>query len=292
MPTTVGEFSVRLAKTKAERKAFLKLRYKIFVEEEGKTPSEEEKQSREEVTEFDAYSEYMLVFHKKKVIGGYRIISRKAAEENGGFYTATEFDISKIKKIRGNIIEMSRACVAKKYRDNPLAISMLWLGLGNYVLRNKVTAVFGVISFNGLQPVKSSHALSYLYYNHLAPKSIRATVLPGPLARMNILPKEYVDEKQAFEEMTPLTKGYLRLGAEFGQGVFMDYPFNSYDIFTIMQTRKISKVYQKRFMGKENAFDHLVIEDGLIRSTAKILKLPFVGLALMANLMLGEQKEI
>ncbi|MDR0319590.1 MAG: GNAT family N-acetyltransferase [Rickettsiales bacterium] len=293
--TTMGEFETRLAKGKAERKAFLKLRYKVFVEEEGKKPSEEEKKAREETDSFDKYAEYMLVFHKKKVIGGYRIITKKAADENDGFYTETEFDIAKVKKIRGNIAEMSRACIAKKYRENQLAISMLWLGLGNYILRNKIVAMFGVASFVGLKPVASAQALSYLYYNSLAPKSVRAKALPGKFDRMDILPKEYVDEEKAFAEMPPLVKGYLRLGAEFGQGVFMDEPFNCYDIFVTLQTRKISKVYQKRFLGNEAALDHLIIEDGLIKTgaktTAKILKMPFAGIALAANFILNNKAE-
>jgi predicted amidohydrolase len=42
---------------------------------------------------------------------------------------------------------------------------------------------------------------------------------------MNILPKDFVDEATAKSQMTPLIKGYLRLGAQFGKGVFIDKPF-------------------------------------------------------------------
>lgn len=289
--TSVGDFEVRLAKGKAERKAVQRLRYKVFVLEEGKVPSDEEKKLRQEFDSYDKYSEYMIVLNKKKIIGTYRIITQDAAEENDGFYTETEFNISKLKKVRGNIAEMSRACIDKKYRDNPLVISMLWLGLGNYILKNKIALMFGVASFLGLKPVESAHALSYLYYKHLAPANIRAVVHPGKFDKMNILPQEYVDEDLAFAQMPPLVKGYVRLGAEFGQGVFLDEPFKCYDVFVTMQTRKLSKLYQKRIMGKENAFDHLIINDGLIKSTAKILKMPFAGLSLAANFILQGDKK-
>jgi putative hemolysin len=290
MSIKVGEFEVRLAKTNQEKKAVRKLRYKVFVEEEGAAPTDEQKKLKEEWDSFDKYADYMIVLHKKRIVATYRIIDREAAEENDGFYTESEYNISKIKKVRGNIAEMSRACVDKKYRDT-IAINMLWVGLGNYVLKNKVVILFGVASFVGQKPVESAQALSYLYYNHLAPLKIRAKVLPGKLSRMNILPKEYVDKEKAFAEMPPLVKGYLRLNAVFGQGVFLDVPFNTYDVFITVQTRTINRVYQKRFAGKEDAFEQLVEGDGVVKSVAKLLKLPFAGMGLLANMILHQQMD-
>ncbi|MDR2685573.1 MAG: GNAT family N-acetyltransferase [Rickettsiales bacterium] len=286
----VGDFEVRLAKSAAERKAVRKLRYKVFVLEEGARPSDEQKKLQEEFDIYDNHADYMIVVHKKKVVATYRIITREIAEKYDGFYTENEFNISKIKKARGNIAELSRACVAKKYRET-IAINMLWIGLGNYILRRKIALVFGVASFVGLKPVASAQAISYIYYKHLAPAFIRAKVKPGKFDRMNILPEEYVDKDLAFAEMPPLLKGYLRLGAEFGLGVYWDEPFNCYDVFITMQTRKISKAYQKRFAGKEDAFDDLALSDGMVKATAKIVKLPFVGLALAANLILTGKLE-
>ena len=275
-----------MTRNKEERKQVRQLRYKVFVEEEGAGTTEEQRALGEEYDAYDRFAEYMAVFHQGRVVGTYRIIDRNSAEKMGGFYTENEFNISKIKKYRGNIAEMSRACVDPAYRENALVMRMLWAGLGEYIVRRKIGVLFGVASWVGTKPVKSAQAISYLYYNHLTPSRLRATVLPEKfaegvnpkLSRMNILPREFIDETDARHEMTPLIKGYLRLGASFGKGVFVDVPFNSYDVFVMIETRKMDAAYQKHFLGRENALGDLGEEkDGIIKTIGKIMTFPVTG---------------
>ena len=248
MSIKVRDFEVRLTRTKEERRQVRALRYRVFVEEEGASATEEQKNLREEYDSYDRFAEYLGVFHNGKIVGTYRIINRDAAEKMGGFYTETEFDISKIKRSGTNIAEMSRACVAPEYRENALVMRLLWVGLGEYIVRNKIGIVFGVASWTGTNPAMSAQAISYLYYNHLSPLRLRATVDPTKLAdgvnpkltRMNILPAVFVDAAEARRQMTPLVKGYLRINATFGRGVFIDKPFNSYDVFVMLETRKMA----------------------------------------------------
>lgn len=286
MAIKIRDFEVRLTRNKEERKQVRQLRYRVFVEEEGAGATEEQRVLGEEYDAYDRFAEYMAVFHNGRVVGTYRIIDRNAAEKMGGFYTETEFNISKIKKYRGNIAEMSRACVEKEYRDNALVMRMLWAGLGEMIVRRKIGVLFGVASFVGTKPARSAQAISYLYYNHLTPNRLRATVIPEnfadgvnpKLARMNILPREFVDVTDARAEMTPLIKGYLRLGATFGRGVFVDAPFNSYDVFVMIETRKMNATYQKHFLGRENALGNPEDDkENIIKTVGKIVTLPVVG---------------
>lgn len=285
MAIKVRDYEVRLTRNKEERRQVRQLRYDVFVEEEGASATEEQRNLREEYDSFDRYAEYLAVFHNGKIVGTYRIIDRNAAEKMGGFYTETEFNISKIKKYNGNIVEMSRACVDKSYRENALVMRMLWAGLGEYVVRRKVGVLFGVASWVGTKSVESAQAISYLYYNHLSPLRLRATVLSEnfaegvnpKLSRMNILPREFVDEADARRQMTPLIKGYLRLGATFGKGVFIDKLFNSYDVFVMMQTKNIDAAYQKHFLGRENALEDLEEKEGALKTVGKIMLLPVTG---------------
>ncbi|MDL2296005.1 GNAT family N-acetyltransferase [Lachnospiraceae bacterium OttesenSCG-928-E19] len=285
MTVKVRDYEVRLTRTKEERRQVRQLRYDVFVEEEGASATEEQKQLREEYDSYDRFADYMAVFHEGKIVGTYRIIDREGAEKMDGFYTETEYNISKIKKVQGNIAEMSRACVAREYRDNGLVMRLLWMGLSEYIAKNKIIILFGVASWVGKNPVASAQAISYLYYNHLSPMGLRATVetdnfaegVNPKLARMNILPREFVDEEMARREMTPLVKGYLRLGATFGKGVFIDAPFNSYDVFVMMQTKKIAAAYQKHFAGSENAFEHLGMPDGTMKTLGKLMLMPVTG---------------
>ena len=285
MAIKVRDYEVRLTRNKEERRQVRQLRYEVFVEEEGASATEEQKNLREEYDSFDRYAEYMAVFHNGKIVGTYRIIDRNAAEKMGSFYTESEFNISKIKKVDGNIAEMSRACVNREYRDNALVMRMLWAGLGEYVVRRKIAILFGVASWVGTKTVESAQAISYLYYNHLTPLGLRATVLSEnfaegvnpKLSRMNILPREFVDETDARRQMTPLIKGYLRLGATFGKGVFIDKQFNSYDVFVMVQTKNIDAAYQKHFLGRENALEHLDVKDGTLKTVGKIMLFPVTG---------------
>lgn len=287
MSIKVRDYEVRMVRNKEERRQVRALRYRVFVEEEGASATEEQKALREEYDAFDRYAHYMAVFHNGRVVGTYRIIDRAAAEKMGGFYTESEYNISKIKRVRGNIVEMSRACVDPDYRENALVMRMLWAGLGEYIVRHKVAVLFGVASWAGKNPVASAQAISYLYYNHLAPMNIRPTVLAEnfadgvnpKLSRMNILPQVFVDPDMAVREMTPLIKGYLRLGARFGRGVFVDVPFNSYDVFVLLKTKDIEPAYQKHFLGRENALNDLDdgVRDGTIKTLGKIVSFPVTG---------------
>lgn len=303
MAIKVRDYEVRLTRTKEERKQVRQLRYDVFVEEEGAGATEEQKSLREEYDGYDRFADYMGVFHGDKLVGTYRIIDRDAAEKMDGFYTETEYNLSKIKKVRGNIAEMSRACVDKAYRENGLVMRMLWMGLAEYIAKRQIVVLFGVASWVGKNSVESAQAISYLYYNHMSPPSLRATVdvdkLPDGvnprLTRMNILPREFVDEDRARREMTPLIKGYLRLGATFGKGVFLDAPFNTYDVFVMLETKKIAGTYQKHFLGSENALQHLEIEDGAMKKLGKFMLLPVTGpykmLRALAALMMRDDAE-
>lgn len=287
MTIKVRDYEVRLTRTKEERRMVRQLRYNVFVEEEGASATEEQKNLREEYDSYDRFAEYLGVFHNGKIVGTYRIINRDAAEKMGGFYTETEFDISKIKKSGANIAEMSRACVDPEYRENALVMRLLWAGLGEYIMRHKIGIVFGVASWPGTNPAASAQAISYLYYNHLSPLRLRATVEPTKLApgvnpkltRMNILPEVFVDANMARREMTPLVKGYLRINATFGRGVFIDKPFNSYDVFVMLRTRDMDALYRKHFFGTNESFEgeDFELPSNFMQTLGKIIASPAKG---------------
>ncbi|MCL2369224.1 MAG: GNAT family N-acetyltransferase, partial [Alphaproteobacteria bacterium] len=114
MSTSQSEFTVRLTKNENERKQVRQLRYRCFCLENGAAATDEQKKLKEEWDNKDEHAEYMAVFHGKKIVATYRILNRANAKKMGGFYTESPDcgrDIRKIKKLRGNIVEMSRACV-------------------------------------------------------------------------------------------------------------------------------------------------------------------------------------
>jgi putative hemolysin len=64
---------------------------------------------------------------------------------------------------------------------------------------------------------------------------------------MNRIGKEGIDTKRALHALPPLIKGYLRLGASFGDGAVIDHQFGTTDVLVIMPVEKISVRYVGHF---------------------------------------------
>ena len=69
MAIKVRDYEVRLARNKEERKQVRQLRYAAFVEEEGASVTEEQKNLREEYDSYDRFADYMCVLHNGRVVG-------------------------------------------------------------------------------------------------------------------------------------------------------------------------------------------------------------------------------
>ena len=64
---------------------------------------------------------------------------------------------------------------------------------------------------------------------------------------MDILAKEAVDPKAALHALPPLIKGYLRLGATFGDGAVIDRQFGTTDVLVILPVSAINAALHRPF---------------------------------------------
>ena len=96
---------------------------------------------------------------------------------HGKFYTEGEFNIKKILKKKGEVLELGRSCVNKDYRDKPI-IKLLWKAISAYMEHYKIKILFGCASFPGTNYKKFKEQLSYIYHYHLAPITIRPEAIP------------------------------------------------------------------------------------------------------------------
>ncbi len=60
---------------------------------------------------------------------------------------------------------------------------------------------------------------------------------------MKLMPREKVDPKVALAGMPPLVKGYLRLGARFGDGCVIDRDFDTTDVMVVLPVENIPARY-------------------------------------------------
>lgn len=243
-----GSLEVRLAQSEEDIRAVQSLRYEVFYEECGAQPDETMARLKRDVAPIDDYCDVLLVIDHtcNKIVGTYRFMLREAAQRYGSYYTATEFEISKIVAHPGQIMELSRSCVHKDYRTKP-TMQLLWKGVGAYIQLNQVAVCFGCASFIGTDISKYSQALAYLYHYHLAPLELRTKALPIHYQEMNLFPKSKVDQKEAMRQLPPLLKGYLRVGGFIGEGAFIDPSFNSIDVCIIVKRETVAERYSQRY---------------------------------------------
>jgi putative hemolysin len=248
---TAGQQVLRLAETAADIAAAQRLRYRVFYDELGAHPTPALAASRMDVDAFDDVCEHLLVEDMslppgERVIGTYRFMRREHAAIAGGFYTAGEFDIGPLVRRPGAIMELGRSCVAKGYRDRN-TMQLLWRGIADYVMAYRIEVMFGCGSLSGTDPDRHALALSYLYYNHLAPEELRVRALPERYVEMRRVDPETIDARRALAALPPLLKGYLRVGAFIGEGAVIDAQFNTIDICVIVKTDLITGRYTRHY---------------------------------------------
>jgi putative hemolysin len=257
-----GVMEVRIARSEAEVAAAQRLRYQVFYEELMARPTPEMAAERRDFDRFDIYCDHLLVVDhsaggKGQVVGTYRLLRRSAAEQHAGFYTATEFDISKLLAVPGEIMELGRACTEVTHRRNRSTMQLLWRGIASYAIHYDIKVMFGCASLPGTDPQANARPLSYLHYNHLAPEHLRARALPGRHVRTDLLPPREVEIEKAVAELEaratlsalpPLIKGYLRLGGMIGDGAVIDPEFQTTDVCIIVVTDQLTDKYLNHYL--------------------------------------------
>lgn len=252
MRIDAGRFTVRLAEGDEDVAAAQRLRYRVFVEEMGARPSEEDRALRRERDDFDPYFDHLLLIDNEmrpddpldRVVGVYRLMRGEVAKHGLGFYGETEYDLTKIKNYPRETVELGRSCVGKDYRGGS-AMHLLWTGLGQYVANHGIEILFGVASFHGSDPSKLAMPLSYLHHNHLAPEDLRVRAREECFVEMNVIPADQVIRAEALKQIPPLIKAYIRLGGSVGEGAFIDHEFNTVDVCLLMDTTRMVDRYRE-----------------------------------------------
>lgn len=247
-----GNLEVRLALSAAEIDAAQALRYRVFYQEMAAHPSPETARARRDADRFDAHCDHLLVIDHSRaspadyVVGTYRLLRRAAAADAGGFYSAAEYDISKLVALPGEILELGRSCVDAAYRNRP-TMQLLWRGISAYVFHYQVEVMFGCASLPGTDPEAHADTLAYLYHYHLAPPALRPRALDSLYVDMRRRPQSHIDARACLAALPPLVKGYLRLGGFIGDGAVIDHQFNTVDVCIVVKTELVTEKYLRHY---------------------------------------------
>lgn len=245
MQAETSEFGLRFAESEADLIHAQRLRYRVFVEELGGDGPLVDHGARLEKDRFDPFYDHLLLVDPAEerdggVIGVYRLLRRDQAVRAGQFYSEDEYDLSVLKASGRRLLELGRSCVAADYRGG-LAMMHLWSGLADYVETHRIEIMFGVASFHGTDVNRIREPLSFLHHRHLAPPELRVRALEAYFQRMDLIPQEDLNRKQAMVQTPSLIKAYLRLGGFVGEGAFIDHAFNTTDVCLVMDTARLNQ---------------------------------------------------
>lgn len=229
-----------LARTEAEVLEAQRLRYKVFAEEMGANLISADEGIDRDI--FDKYCDHLLVreSNENRVVGTYRILSPGQAQKIGGYYSQTEFDMTRLLHLRDRMVEVGRSCVHWDHRDGA-TITQLWGGLAQYMQQSGHEYLIGCASISmadGGHVAASVYRKLHRIYAAPAEYSVFPRC-PLPLHALN----QYLDAP-----VPPLLKGYLRLGAYVCGEPAWDPEFNTADLFILLPMSRLSSRYAKHFL--------------------------------------------
>jgi putative hemolysin len=237
---TKRKLTSSLARTQSEMEEAQRIRYKVFAEEMGANLPNPEQGL--DVDRFDHYCDHLLVRdnNDNKVVGTYRILPPEQAVKAGGYYSETEFDMTRLQHLRDHMVEVGRSCVHKDYRDGA-TITQLWSGLAEYVGKHGHEYLIGCASISMSDGGHyAASVFNKIHKLHAAP----AEYSVFPHCR---LPLESLNQNLDVT-IPPLIKGYLRLGAQIAGEPAWDPDFNCADVFILLPVSRMNERYAKHFM--------------------------------------------
>lgn len=246
----LGAIEARLAADAHEVEAAQALRARAFFGDRG--PSHD-------ADRFDFAADHLILVDTagsgafaERIVGTTRLLSGTGAADAGEaaerFYSQGEFDLAPMlaRNAGTRFLEVGRTCVREDFRRRGAA-EALWAGIWAYARQSGADAMIGCASFAGAVPAAHAQALSYLAQHHRAEPRWAVRAHGFSFREMDLVPVEAVDARAARTALPPLLRGYLRLGAQVGEGCVVDEAFNTTDVFVALPVGSIGGRYLNHF---------------------------------------------
>lgn len=233
---------VGLASTESEILEAQKLRYRVFAEEMGarlncRIPGVDR-------DHFDPWCQHLIVRDETqgRIVGTYRILTPEASRRVGGYYSETEFDLTRFLHLRDRLVEIGRSCIDAEYRTGAV-ITLLWSGLARFMKENGYEYLMGCASISMGDGGHNAANIFRAVQDRMA--SVEYHVFPR-----NPLPVEHLANGQP-AEIPPLLKGYLRAGVEVCGAPVWDFDFNTADLLILLSMNCVDNRYARHFIGQQ-----------------------------------------
>jgi putative hemolysin len=238
-PVCGHPWRVGLATDARERDALYRLRYEVFVVEQGYGHAGAAGGAGRDVDQFDEWCDHLFIYDEERarVAGTYRAVPGKEALRRGGFYASDEFDLSPLTPIAHEILQGGRACVAAEYRST-LAFQYLSYGMELLLRQYDCKYLLGADSFCA-DIDELCRVYSFVKHYKTDPDWF---VLPWEANRVSELrevPVTPADERTLPE----IVRMDLRLGFLACSPPVWDPGFGCYDLMMLGRRDRFSRLY-------------------------------------------------
>jgi len=233
-------FSVRLAETLEDVMECQRLRYLVFNLElgEGLESSYATGLDRDQ---FDYIFDHLMVHDTAsgKLVGTYRMQSGYRAKGNLGYYGESLFDFGPYESIRGEVLELGRACVLDEYR-NTAVLYMLWKGIAKYAKSSGARYLIGCSSVTSQDEEEGTALYESLREKYLVKPELQTKPRAGKECALRT--------GCALAGKPPrLFRAYLDISAKLCGPPAIDREFKTIDFLTLLDLAEIPERVHSRF---------------------------------------------
>lgn len=239
MPVCGHPWRLGVATDARERDALYRLRYEVFVVEQGYGHAGDAGGAGRDVDQFDEWCDHLFLYDetRQKVAGTYRAMAGAEALRRGGFYAADEFDLAPLAPIAHEILQGGRACVAAEYRST-LAFQYLSYGMELLLRQYGCKYLLGADSFRAdLDELCRVH--SYMQKYKTDPDWFVQPWDANRVAGLREVPVSPADERSLPE----IVRMDLRLGFLACSPPVWDPGFGCYDLMMLGRRDRFSRLY-------------------------------------------------
>jgi putative hemolysin len=230
-----------LATEPAELDEVYRLRYDVFVTEEGYDHAGRDGGPGRDVDSLDSWCDHLILYDldQKQLIGTYRAIRGEEAVRRGGFYGVKEFDLTPLAPIAHEILQGSRTCVIASHRSG-VAFQYLSYGMELLLRQYKCRYFLGLDSFRTGTQDELIKIYSYVR-KYGMDQELFVEPLPANRVRgLHEVPVAPADERR----LPAVVRLDLRMGFRVCSPPTLDPEFGCYDLLVLARRERMTPLYQ------------------------------------------------
>jgi putative hemolysin len=237
---TTSLFRVGLAESLEDLVECQRLRYLVFNCERGEGLDISTRWGLDR-DQFDFICDHLMVHDAStnQLVGTYRMQTGYRAKGNLGYYGEELFDFAPFEEIRGEMLELGRACVHQDYRNTPV-LNMLWKAIAKYAQSCGARYLIGCSSVASQDENEGVALYKELREKNLAEPWFRTSPKPGHECHSNGQPTEAPRPSRLF-------RAYLNISARLCGPPAIDREFKTIDFLTLVDLNRIPERVRAHF---------------------------------------------